>query len=135
MTQENEQAGRLAAGLMATTAAFQAALALGAPWGEAAYGGATSGVLSSQQRVSSAIAVPVYLAVAAVATGRLGSPTVRRRVLRVASVAMAAGAVLNLASPSLVERLLWVPVTVLASVALWRAAPTRPDVPGAPVAA
>jgi len=135
MTQDNERAGRLAAGLMVTTAAFQAALALGAPWGEAAYGGATAGVLSSQQRVSSAVAVPVYLAVAAVASGRLGAPTARRRVLRLASVVMAAGAVLNLASPSLLERLLWVPVTVVASTALWRAAPACSHVPAAPVVA
>ncbi|WP_456844126.1 hypothetical protein [Cellulomonas sp. P5_C6] len=126
MTNESTRAGRLAAGLMVTTAAFQAALALGAPWGDAAYGGATSGVLASEQRISSAIAVPVYLAVAAVAAGRVGSPTVRRRVLQAASVVMAAGAVLNLASPSLVERLLWVPVTVVAAVALWRAAPDLP---------
>jgi hypothetical protein len=131
MTQDSERAGRLAAGLMVTTAAFQAALALGAPWGDAAYGGATSGVLASEQRLSSAMAVPVYLAVAAVAAGRVGSPTLRRRVLRVGSVVMAAGAVLNLASPSLVERLLWVPVTVVAAVALWRAAPVAPS----PVAA
>lgn len=126
MTHDSERSGRLAAGLMVATATFQAALALGAPWGDAAYGGATSGVLDPQQRITSAVAVPVYLAVAAVADGRLGSPTARRRVLRAASVVMGVGAVVNLASPSLVERLLWVPVTVVAAVALWRAAPPAP---------
>lgn len=106
-------------------ATFQAALALGVPWGEAAYGGGNAGVLPAEQRLSSAIAAPVYLALAGVALGIVGTPTVRRRVLRTASVVIGAGALLNLASPSIVERLVWVPVTVVASVALWKAAPAR----------
>ncbi|GEL93903.1 hypothetical protein CCO02nite_05610 [Cellulomonas composti] len=111
---------------MLGTTAFQAALAAGAPWGAAAWGGATSGVLPADQRVASAVAVPVYGLLAAFAAGKIGSPTLQRRVLRVASVVIGAGAVLNLASPSLVERIIWVPVTVAASWALWRSAPNRP---------
>ena len=118
-------AERVAGWTLVGVATFQAALALGAPWGEAAYGGANTGVLPAEQRLSSAIAAPVYLALAGVALGIVGTPTVRRRVLRTASVVIGAGALLNLASPSIVERLLWVPVTVVASVALWKAAPAR----------
>ncbi|WP_029288558.1 hypothetical protein [Cellulomonas sp. HZM] len=130
MAHDEKRSGRVAAGLMLTMAGFQAALAAGAPWGAAAYGGATSGTLDPGQRVASAVAVPVYLALATVAAGRIGSTTARRRVLRVLSLAMAAGAVLNVASPSLVERVCWVPFCVVAAVASWRAAP-RPTSTGA----
>ncbi|MEZ0447054.1 hypothetical protein [Cellulomonas sp. ICMP 17802] len=135
MTHETRRAGRVAGCLMVTVAAFQGALALGAPWGEAAYGGATVGVLGAQQRISSAVAVPVYLAIAAVADGRVGSTAVRRRFLRAASAVMAVGSLVNLASPSLVERVIWVPVTVVATIALWRAAPGAPDAPSEPAVA
>ena len=33
------------------------------------------------------------------------------------------------------ERVIWVPVTVVAMIALWRAAPGAPDVPGEPAVA
>ncbi|WP_051639787.1 hypothetical protein [Cellulomonas sp. URHE0023] len=116
-------AQRVAGSTLVGIATFQAALALGAPWGQASYGGANVGVLPPQQRLSSTVAVPVYLALAAVAFGLVGTSTLRRRVLRTASLVLGVGAVLNLASPSLVERVLWVPVCVVASVASWRAAP------------
>jgi hypothetical protein len=118
-------APRVAGWTLVGIATFQAALALGAPWGEAAYGGGSAGVLPAGQRISSVVAVPVYLALAGVASGRIGSPTVRRRVLRGASVLLGAGALLNLASPSVVERMIWVPVSVVAAVSLWKAAPGR----------
>jgi len=118
-------AERVAGWTLLGVATFQAALALGAPWGEAAYGGANTGVLPVEQRLSSAVAAPVYLALAGVAFGTVGTPTVRRRVLRTASVVIGGGALLNLASPSIVERLLWVPVTVVAAIALWKAAPAH----------
>ena len=118
-------AQRVAGWTLIGIATFQAALAAGAPWGEAAYGGGSAGVLPVEQRLSSFAAVPVYLALAGVAFGRIGSPTVRRRVLRGASVLIGAGALLNLASPSIVERMIWVPVSVVAAVALWQAAPRR----------
>jgi hypothetical protein len=130
MTRTRSRRAELVAGWSLTTvAAFQVALALGAPWGEAAWGGSHPGVLPAEQRVSSALAVPVYAALAGVAFGFVGTPTVRRRVLRGASIALGAGALLNLASPSLVERVIWVPVSVVASVALWRAAPASPPAP------
>lgn len=42
--------------LAAVMAIFQIALALGAPWGAAAYGGANPGTLPNRQRVTSGIA-------------------------------------------------------------------------------
>ncbi|MEN0128319.1 MAG: hypothetical protein AAGC49_02675 [Brevundimonas sp.] len=124
MTRTRSRTAELVAGWsLSTVAAFQAALALGAPWGAASWGGSHPGVLPSEQRISSAVAVPVYLALAGLAFGVVGTPTVRRRVLRVASVALGAGALLNLASPSLVERIVWVPVSAVGCIALWRAAP------------
>lgn len=118
-------AQRVAGWTLVGFAAFQAALAFGAPWGEAAYGGRNAGVLPAAPRVSSVVAVPIYLALAGVAFGRIGSPTVRRRVLRVAAVLLGAGALLNLASPSIVERMIWVPASVVAAISMWRAAPRR----------
>ena len=44
-------AGRVAAGLFLVVAAFQVALAAGAPWGAAAMGGANPGVLPDELRV------------------------------------------------------------------------------------
>jgi hypothetical protein len=116
-------AGITAAALLTGIAGFQAALAAGAPWGVLAYGGATAGTLPEALRTSSALVVPVYLGLAAVAAGAVGSPRARLALTRAGAVLMTVGAVVNLASPSLPERLLWVPVTAATAVALWRAAP------------
>ena len=53
---------------------FQIALAVGAPWGAAAYGGQHRGVLPGRLRVASAIAVPVWAGVALVLLSRAGIP-------------------------------------------------------------
>jgi hypothetical protein len=115
-------AGRAAAALLAMTAAFQVALALGAPWGAAAWGGEHPGVLPTGLRLVSAATLGIYLPLSAVAAGRLGGPSLRRRVLRVASGLMLVGVLANSASPSMVEKV-WVPVTAALTVLLWRAAP------------
>ena len=52
-------AAAVALALFVVLVAFQLALALGAPWGRAAYGGQTPGVLPAGRRVSSAVAVVV----------------------------------------------------------------------------
>lgn len=57
----------LAAGLLALACAFQLALAAGAPWGAAAYGGRASsddGCLPRRYRVASAVAAMVILTAA-----------------------------------------------------------------------
>jgi hypothetical protein len=105
-----------AAVLFATISVFQVLLALGAPWGSAAYGGGAAGpdgVLPSGLRVASAIAA-VILAVAAwvvlVRTDLVRRGLVSPRLLRWATWVIVAFMVLNtlsnLSSSSPVER--WV---------------------------
>lgn len=110
---------RVALTLLAGVGAFQLALAAGAPWGAAAWGGQAPGVLPTSLRVASAGSLLVYTGLAAVvATDRLGSTT-RRRLLTGASLLMVLGAVANLATPSPVERV-WAPVAATLAVMLWR---------------
>jgi hypothetical protein len=105
-----------AAVLLATISVFQVLLALGAPWGSAAYDGGAAGpdgVLPSGLRVASAIAA-VILAVAAwvvlVRTDLVRRGLVSPRLLRWATWVIVAFMVLNtlsnLSSSSPVER--WV---------------------------
>ncbi|WP_289232353.1 MULTISPECIES: hypothetical protein [Barrientosiimonas] len=96
----------------AGVAAFQAALAGGAPWGSAAWGGRHSGVLPPTLRATSAAAAPAALAVAAAATGRLGGQTVRRRTLAGAAAYCAIGIPANALSRSPAERAVGVPLSV-----------------------
>ncbi|MET3920042.1 hypothetical protein [Arthrobacter sp. UYEF20] len=115
-------AGKAAAGLFLAVAGFQTALALGMPWGSAAYGGGHPGVLPDSIRAASAGASGVYLMLAAAAGTPLAPPALRRHVMYGTAGLMAVGAVMNLASPSLVERMIWTPVTVGLGVLLWKAA-------------
>ena len=110
---------RVALTLLAGVGAFEFALAAGEPWGAAAWGGQTPGVLPTSLRVASGVSVLVYGGLAAlVVTDRLGS-TARSRLLTGASLLMAFGSVANLASQSPVERL-WAPVAATLAVMLWR---------------
>ena len=114
--------GKVAGALLLVVVAFQAALAAGAPWGEATQGGANPGVLPEPLRLTSALGAVVYLALAGVAGTRWAPPLLRRRVLHVGAAVMVVGALLNIASPSFIERMIWVPVTVALMALLWRAA-------------
>ncbi|MET4096776.1 hypothetical protein [Arthrobacter sp. UYCu712] len=116
------RAGKAAAVLFLGVAGFQGALALGAPWGSAAYGGGNPGGLPDSMRMSSAGAAGVYLVLAAAAGTSLVAPALRRRLTYATAGLMAVGAVMNLASPSLVERMIWTPATVVLGVLLWNAA-------------
>lgn len=115
-------AGKAAAVLLLAVAGFQGALALGVPWGSAAYGGGHPGVLPDSFRTASAGVSGVYLMLAAAAGTPLAPPALRRRVMYGTAGLMAVGAVMNLASPSLVERMIWTPATVGLAVLLWNAA-------------
>ena len=108
----------LAALLLTVVAAFQAALAFGAPWGKAAYGGAHRGPLPVPYRTASTISSIAYAALALVTLGRGPGATTRRRVLTGSSALMAVGTVMNLASRSRLERLLWSPVAGVLAVTL-----------------
>ena len=117
-------AGRAAATLIGATGLFQVALAAGAPWGSAAWGGQHPGTLPPRLRRASAVSGLALgsMAVLVAAPGVL-EPGVRRRVLRGATGYFALGAVMNAASRSAVERAVWTPVAAATAALLWRAAP------------
>ena len=102
-------------------AAFQAALALGAPLGRAAWGG-TQTDLPVGLQIASGVAIAVWLFAAAIVLGRVGieivplPSNVLRRGVWVLVVILAIGALMNFASPSPWERFLWGPVGVILSV-------------------
>lgn len=102
-------------------AAFQLALAAGAPWGRVSYGGAHAGVLPGRLRRTSAVAAVVYAGLAAAVASPATPPAARRRVLGAVSGLMAVGTVVNGISPSRPERALWTPTAALLAVAAWRA--------------
>lgn len=117
-------AATVAATLAVGVAGFQVALAAGAPWGEASWGGQQP-VLPTGLRVASAASVVGWAAVAAVALRQGGRDTwapVPDRWLRRVTVGLTAytalGALMNLASPSAVERAVWAPTTLVLSTAL-----------------
>ncbi|SEM91255.1 hypothetical protein E3O25_09880 [Cryobacterium sp. TMT1-3] len=100
-------------------AGFQLALALGAPWGRAAYGGATEHP-TKRMRASSAVASVVWAVIALVVLRR-GGHEVRRvvpgqavpAVMWTAVGLLAVGVVLNTLTPSRLERMIWAPVSLV----------------------
>jgi hypothetical protein len=102
-------------------AVFQAALALGAPLGRAAWGGATA-VLPSRLRISSAVAFVIWLLAPVIVLGRGGIEVVAlpRDLLVWGTWALvvlsALGAVVNFASSSRWERFGWGPLAALLAV-------------------
>jgi hypothetical protein len=109
-----------AAGLTGV-AAFQAALAAGAPWGRLSWGGAGgAGVLPTGLRVASAASAGGWLGAAAlVLSGR------RRATRRIAGLLLV-GSAMNAASPSRDEARLWAPASL--ALAAVTAAAARQDV-------
>ncbi|WP_298888584.1 hypothetical protein [uncultured Serinicoccus sp.] len=101
-------------------AAFQLALALGAPWGRASYGGQHAGVLPGRLRVVSGAATVVSGLAVAVASERT-PPQARRAVLTAVAGLMSAAAVPNAISRSPLERAIWTPAAVTLAYAAWRA--------------
>jgi hypothetical protein len=104
---------------------FQALLAAGAPYGEAAWGGSTEGELSVELRIGSALSIVVYAVAAALILRRADFkvPWLSLGVARVGSwavvVLLTLGALANFLSLSSWERLLLGPVTmVLAGLCL-----------------
>lgn len=109
-----------AAGLFLVVAAFQAALAAGAPWGRAAYGGVHAGRLPARLRASSGVATVVYGVLAALTLRARSGAVITRRILMSTVYVMALGTLMNLASRSRVERALWTPVAGALTLALVR---------------
>lgn len=100
---------------------FQVALAVGAPWGAAAWGGTNPGVLPVGMRVASGVSALVWAGFAAVAAGRLLGPVGRRRMLLGIAAYSTVGVALNAASPSGIERAVWVPLTAVGAGLAWMA--------------
>jgi hypothetical protein len=109
-----------AAALFCIIAAFQAALVLGAPWGEYTQGGGTSGTLTTPGRIMAAVSCVLLIGMAGAILGRVGQGPPGRLPARVTTVlawfttvyAMV-GVVLNLITRSTAERALWAPVSIL----------------------
>jgi hypothetical protein len=121
-TTRGRDATALPAALLLIVSAFQAALALGAPWGSAAYGGAHHGALPRKYRVASAVASLAYVALALVTLDAGSGGQARRRILTGAASLMGVGTVMNLASRSRMERAIWTPVAGALAATLLRAA-------------
>lgn len=111
----------VAATLLGVIALFQLALAAGAPWGAASWGGRHPGKLPAGYRIGSAIAgLFFYPAVAWIlldAAGVLGDDTSSGgwAGLWVLTGLFALSTVINLISPSKVERI-WAPVALVLTV-------------------
>ena len=108
----------VAAGGFLVVACFQVALALGAPLGAAAYGGATTGQLPGELRLASVVAAAFWVlaAVHALARGGLVTrfPRAGHRRITWALVAVTAlGTLMNLASSSPWERFGWAPYVLV----------------------
>ena len=114
-------AGAAAAGFL-IQAAFQAALALGAPLGSASWGGIYEGQLPMGLRIASGVAVGVFVLAALIVVGRAGFRGVplTHGFLRwgtwVLVGLMFLGALENFASSSGWERFGWGPFTLILAV-------------------
>lgn len=120
----NRQVARqTSTGLLGVAAGFQAALAVGAPWGAAAYGGGHPGVLPDSLRGASAAAAVVYSGLAYLVWSNTLAPAVQRRGYATLSGGFAVGAVMNAISPSMIEKVIWTPLVGVLAYSLWRARP------------
>jgi len=117
---------RTTAAAMTVLGAFQAALAAGAPWARAAYGGSHYGTLPSHLRTISGMASVAYFSGTVLVIRGSGSPRARRRAFTALSIFMGVGVLANGASRSTMERVLWTPVTAVAAVSSWRSRPQGP---------
>ena len=111
----------LAASLLGIIALFQIALAAGAPWGAASWGGRHPGRLPTGYRIGSAVAGLFFYPAVAVfildSAGVLGDETSSRGAagLWVLTGLFGFSTVINLISPSKVERI-WAPVALVLTV-------------------
>ena len=113
-----------AAILYSLIAAFQLALALGAPWGKAAFGGAVEQP-GLELRASSVVAIVVWSAAALIVLRRVGFNVwapLPRKALPVAVWVLfglsIVSTMLNAITPSALERAIWLPVSLLLTAAL-----------------
>ena len=132
ITPSPEPAAIIAAAGFGIVATFRLLLALGAPWGRAALGGANEGTLPAELRVVSSVSMVIFIAAVFVVLGRAGHWGERfAAAFRVGTWALvgilALGAVMNAASSSPWERFGWAPFTLLLAVATAVVARGRSD--------
>jgi hypothetical protein len=117
-------------GLIALVCLFQLALALGAPWGAYAMGGAFPGAFPPAMRIAALGQIAVLALAGLIVLARAGLALPRwRRVSRGPAWAVVAllgvGLVLNLITPSDMERRIWAPVAALLFLSGLRVALSR----------
>lgn len=112
----------IATALLAVVALFQLALAAGAPWGAASWGGRNRGKLPVHLRIASAVAgivvYPVMIAVVLAASGLIEDawlPGDGPALMWILSFVLGVGALANFVSRSPVERY-WGPVALAIAV-------------------
>jgi hypothetical protein len=98
--------------------AFQIALALGAPWGAYAMGGAFPGRFPARLRLAAVVQAALLAAGVGIVLARAGLALVELAeaaswLIWIVVAVSAVAAVLNAISPSAGERRIWVPVTLL----------------------
>ena len=115
-------------------AAYQVALALGAPFGRAAWGGTHHGTLPPGLRVASAVGAVLWGLAAMISLQRVGrssvlpvGPTFIRRATWGLVVLSFISAVANFASQSAVERFILAPVAIALAVLCFIVARRRSD--------
>ena len=111
-------AGIVYAAATAVVVVFQIALALGAPWGAYAMGGAYPGQFPPALRIAALAQAGILIGLAGIVLARAGIALKRwERVARwmiwVAVAFSAVSLVLNLITPSAGERMLWAPVALV----------------------
>lgn len=101
----------LAVVLLVAVAAFQVALAFGAPWGAAAWGGQNPGVLGRKLRIASGVAgilvYPLIIALVLASAGLIDDewlPVDGTVIMWVLAGLLGVGAIMNFASRSRTER-------------------------------
>lgn len=103
------------AALVVLGAAFQLALALGAPWGKAAMGGRFPGVLPPPMRVAAVVQALILFGLGALTLVCAGVMlpalyNVARTAIWIVVSFSALALVLNSITPSKIERMIWAPV-------------------------
>lgn len=112
----------LASLVLGSLAAFQACLALGAPWGRLAWGGQHHGRLPTRLRVGSAVSISLYAVAAAFLLDRAGlvdaipSEGAVRIVSWVLVGYFALGVLMNAISRSAAERAVMTPTALVLAV-------------------
>lgn len=130
----SKAAALLYATISAGVIAFQIALALGAPWGAYAMGGAFPGQFPPALRVAAIVQAAILIGLAAVVLARAGLLfhgrfRASRWLIWLVVAFSALSLVLNLITPSAGERAIWAPVAFLLLVSSVTVALVKPDNP------